>query len=214
MKYMKILGLAAVAAAALMAFVGASTASAAVLCSTTTTPCNSVVPNHTKIGFRLNEGAAAVLTNTAGEELDTCKKSTVTGELTNPGGESSSPTGPISTLDWEECTFTTTTVSGFSGKLEITGPVTGNSNGTIVSDAEIKVTITIPLFGSCVYGVKAGVSLGSLTEGNPPTFDPSAVAERLSGSSIPCPLTAFWRGENGGYQMFEPAPTTIAVEPK
>jgi hypothetical protein len=205
MKYVKILGLAAVAAAALMAFVGAGTASATVLCSTTTTPCNSVVPNGTKIGFSLEPGAAAVLTETGGEPLDTCEKSTVTGELT------SSNTGPISTLDWEGCTWTTTTIA--LGKLEITGPLTGTSNGTVKSDAEIKVTISIPFFGSCVYGVAAGVSLGTLTEGKPATFDPGAVASKLSGSSITCPATANWKAQNGGYIATEPANTTIAVEP-
>jgi hypothetical protein len=205
MHYMKILGLAAVAAAALMAFVGASTASATVLCSTTTTPCNSVVHNGTKIGFSLDPGAAALLTYTSGEEIDTCDISTVTGELT------SSNTASLSTLDWSGCTWTTTTIA--AGKLEITGPLTGTSSGTVKSDAEIKWTISIPFFGSCVYGATAGVSLGTLTEGNPATFDLAAVVSKLSGSSITCPSTAFLNDQNGGYVVTEPANTTIAVEP-
>jgi hypothetical protein len=207
MKYVKMLGLAAVAAAALMAFVGASTASAAVLCSTTTTSCDSVVPAGTKIGFESEESTSLKETG-ATEPLDTCKKSKVTGELTSAGGASSNPTGPITTLDWEECTWTTTTIA--LGKLEVTGPLTGTSSGTVKSDAEIKVTISIPFFGSCVYGVTAGTSLGTLVEGKPATFAANAVASKLSGSSITCPSTANW---SGGYLMNEPTNTTIAVEP-
>ena len=204
MKYVKMLGLAAVAAAALMAFVGSSTASATVLCSTTTTPCNSLVKVGTKIGF-VAEGPT-LLKETAppggkGETLDECEGSDVTGELTT------SNTGPITTLDWTGCKFTTTTIE--LGKLEITGPLTGTSNGTVKADAEIKVTISIPLFGSCVYGVKAGTSLGTLTEGKPATFDALAVAIKLSGSSFTCPETSNW---SGSYTMNEPASTTIAVE--
>jgi hypothetical protein len=205
MKYMKTLGLAAVAAAALMALVGSSTASATVLCSTTTTPCNSVVPNHTKIGFEA-EGSILLKQTVAegGETFDTCKKSKLTGELSS----ASNPTGPITTLDWEECTFTTTTVE--LGKLEVTGPLVGTSIGTVVADAEIKVTISIPAFGSCVYHVAANTSVGTLTEGNPATFDASAVLHKTSGSNITCPTTINWFGS---YTMNEPSSTTIAVEP-
>jgi hypothetical protein len=199
MKYVKILGLAAVAAAALMTFVGASMASATVLCSTTTTPCNAKVASGTRIGY-VSEGSL-LIRETGGETLDTCKKSKITGENT------SSTTGTTTTLDWEECTFITTTV--LLGKLEVTGPLTGTSNGTIVSDAEDKVTMSIPFFGSCVYGHPAGVSLGTLTEGKPATFDANSVTTKRSGSSITCPQTSLF---SGTYTMNEPENTTIAVE--
>jgi hypothetical protein len=205
MKSVKMLGLAAVAAAALMAFVGASTASATVLCSTTTTPCNSVVPVGTKIGFE-SEGSI-LLKETGGETLETCKKSKITAELTSAGSSSTTPTGPISTLDWEECTFATTTIE--KGKLEVTGPLTGTSNGTVKSDAEIRVTFSFPFFGSCVFGVPAGVSLGTLTEGNPATIDIGAVITKRSGSNLTCPGTL---NLSGTYTMNEPANTTLAVE--
>lgn len=73
MKYLKMLGLAAVAAAALMAFVGAGTASAkeGVLCSTTSNPCNSKWAAGTVIDFSLK--GSAVWTNAEnGETLETC----------------------------------------------------------------------------------------------------------------------------------------------
>ena len=208
MKYLKMLGLAAVAAAALMAFVGASTASATVLCSTTTTPCNSTLPLGTRIGFESESSSIVKETGANGSTLDTCERSIVTGELTSVGGASSNPRGPITTFDWEKCTWTTTTIA--LGKLEVTGPLTGTSNGTVKSDAEVKWTTSIPLFGSCVYGFIAGVSLGTLTEGNPATIDINAVITRLSGSAFACPQTANW---SATYVAFEPANTTIAVEP-
>jgi hypothetical protein len=201
MKYLKILGLAAVATAALMALVGSSTASATVLCSTTTTPCNSKVASGTRIGYVSESSILIKETGASGETLDTCKKSKITGENT------SSTTGTTTTLDWEECTWTTTAIE--LGKLETTGPLTGTSNGTIVSDAEIRVTISIPFFGSCVYGVEPGVSLGTLTEGKPATFDANSVTTKRSGSSITCPQTSLF---SGTYTMNEPENTTIAVE--
>jgi hypothetical protein len=209
MKYVKMLGLAAVAAAALMAFIGAGTASATVLCSATETPC-SAANKWGLVHIHLSSEGSTILkeTGAGGETLDTCKSSTLTGDITNAGGSGVPVTGNVTALTWSECTWTTTTNT--LGKISIDGPLTGTSNGTVTADAPIEVTISIPFFGSCVYGVKAGVSLGTLTEGKPATVDANAVAEKLSGSSITCPATANW---TGSYTVTEPANTTLAVEP-
>jgi hypothetical protein len=205
MKYVKMLGLAAVAAAALMAFVGAGTASAAgVLCSTQSAPCNSPWANGV---LTFSQESSTLLKQTAsagGETLDTCKKSSVSGTLTN-GSSSSNASGAISSLLWEECTWTTTTIA--NGGLEV--EAAGSHNGTVKANAEIKVTISIPFFGSCVYGVTAGTTVGTITEGNPGTFDANAVASKLSGSSITCPSTSNW---SGSYTQTAPSNTTLSVE--
>ena len=188
MKYMKMLGLAAVAAMALMAFVGAGTASA-----------SGVYGSGGKLGvgatldFSLKSGTSASLVNTAGESLDTCTSSTVKGKLTVAGDEKTNATGNIETLSWGSCTFPTTTVT--LGKLSV-DHIAATTNGTVTSDAEIGVTINTVFFGSCVYGVASGTALGTVT-GNAAgaaTYDANAVAKKLSGSAFACPETSKWTG--------------------
>lgn len=215
MKYLKMLGLAAVAAAALMAFVGAGTASAkeGVLCSTTSNPCNSKWAANTVLDFSLKTGTSAVLTNEAnGEVLDTCKGSgtTVQGKLTANPNATGTATGEITSLQWKECTFTTTTVAGFNGALTVER-IAGTSNGTVRADGETRVTINTVLFGSCVYGVTSGAHLGVITEGKgtAATFKAEkAKASRLTGSAFACPEKSLWTAE---YVLTSPSETTLSV---
>jgi hypothetical protein len=214
MKYVKMLALAAVAAGALMAFIGAGTASATVLCSTTVEPC----PSNQKVGeieldFSVPSGGSLLLVDTSGNTLDTCKEGTVEGKITTPGDATDTTTGELTPkegtlnktgLTWGGCSFPTKTLSA-SGKLEI-HKIAGTSNGTVTSDSEFQVTINTVLFGSCVYGVHAEESLGDLTEGNPAIFHANATALRLSGPEV-CPPTSKWTGT---YTLTTPA-TTISV---
>jgi len=219
MRYAKMLALAAVAAGALMAFIGAGTASATVLCSTTVTPCpaGQDVEVGTELDFSLKSGTSAVLVDTAGNELDSCTGSTVEGKITNTGGSTSTVTGELTPkegtlnktgLTWSGCTFPTKTLSA-TGKLEI-HQITGSSNGTVTSDSEFQVTINTIFFGSCVYGVKAGTSLGDLIEGKPAHFTANATAIKLEGSQVACPETSKWTAT---YVLTEPKETTLSVEP-
>src|SRR6476660_2459621 len=194
MKYVKMLGLAAVAAAALMALVGAGTASAkGTLCSAAEPTCAAAnrwaVP--TTMLWSLQQGGSAHLEDTSGNTLDTCTESTVDGDLTsNTAGGEPTATGNNTSITWGGCTATTDTTK--LGKLKIAAA--GGGNGTLIADEEIKVTINI--FGSCEYGVTAGTKLGTITEGKvaagstSPIFHAEAVATRLSG--LICPSTAKW----------------------
>jgi hypothetical protein len=216
MKYAKMLALAAVAAGALMAFIGAGTASATVLCSTTVEPCpaGQKWAANTVIDFSIPSGSSASLVDTTGEELDTCSTSTVEGKLTNAGSSTETATGELSPkegslnntgLTWGSCTFPTKTISA-TGKLEI-HKIAGTSNGTLTSDSTFEVTINTIFFGSCIYGVTAGTDLGDLTEGNPAVFHANAVAEKFSGSNLACPSTSRWTAT---YNLTSPA-TTLSV---
>jgi len=190
MKYIKMLGLAAVAAMALMAFTGV--ASASMLYNGATT-----LNAGTTLEFSLKSGTSALLKETSapggnGETLDTCTSSTVQGNITNAGSSTATVTGENTAISWgPTCTFPTTTTK--LGKLEI-HHITGGTNGTLTADTEIGVTINTVFFGSCVYGVTEGVDLGILTGGNPATFHANAVAEKLSGSALACPSTSLWTG--------------------
>ncbi len=206
MKHLKILALAAVATGALMAFIGAGSASASVLCSTTVTTCpgGQTWPNGTIIDFSLTTGTSANLQETAfegGETLDTCKSSTAKGKLTN----SAAGTGQFTELTWGSCTFPTKTV--LNGGFEVK-KIAGTSNGTVVADGSTSVTINTILFGSCVYAAENGKSIGDITEGNPAVLHVNAVIHTTSGSSAVCQTTAVWTAT---YTLTEPTGTTLSI---
>jgi Flp pilus assembly protein TadG len=186
MKHLKTLGLALVAAMALMAVVASSASATALYNGTTKLSAGAI------IDFSIPSGTSAVLVDTSGNELDRCATSTVQGEL------SSAATGPIKALTWGNCTFTTSTVT--LGKLEVVW--TSGTNGTVKSDAQIEVTINTGLFGSCIYGVASGTSLGTLTtiSSGRATVDTNAVVTKV-GTNFVCPPTAKWMGS---YTSTEP----------
>ena len=209
MKYVKMITLAAVAAAALTAFVAAS-ASASVLCSAPEATCSTANrwPIGTTIDFSLKTGTSAKLVTIDGSTtLVTCTGAgtTVHGTLASDTS-SATPTnakGNVSALRWETCTSTTDTLK--IGGLEVVQGAGGN--GTVKSTGEFQVTINTVLFGSCIYGVAAGTSLGELKEGKPATFVANAGVVRL-GTNFACPETAKWTAE---YTLTTPANTTLYV---
>jgi hypothetical protein len=206
MKYIKMLGFAAVAATALMAFLGAGTAAASqsVLCKTAVNPCPTaeIYGVGTVLDFSLKSGTSALLTETGGGTLDTCTESTVKSKITVAGGtEGKTATGENTSITWGKCTFPTVTVT--LGKLKI-DPIEKTTNGTLTADSEIGVTINTVFFGSCVYGVKEGSVIGTLTSGAPASFDANATAVKLSGSAFACPETSKWTAT---YVATEPAGT-------
>lgn len=206
MKYVKKLALAAVAAGALMAFVGAGTASATTLCSTTVSACPEAQRVTGSLVFSLSSGTSALLKETGeeGSTLDTCKSSNVKGNITSAGSSTTTTTGELTELSWGSCTFPTSTT--LLGKLEI-HKIAGTSNGTLTSDSETRVTINTVLFGSCVYTVPPEKSIGDLTEGNPAVFHANAVAKKTTGAAGVCPETSVWTAT---YTLTTPA-TTVSV---
>jgi hypothetical protein len=193
MKYVKILSLAAVAAMALMAFAASSASATALYSGGTKLGAGST------IDFSIPSGKTAVLVDTTGEELDTCASSTVKGTL------STATTGSIEELTWGSCTFPTKTVST-GNKLEVTGGT--NTEGTVKADSTIEVTINTIFFGSCIYGVTSGTSVGTI-KGNPATFTANAVAEKFTGSNLACPSTSKW---TGNYSSTSPAELHVETE--
>jgi hypothetical protein len=187
MKYLKMLGLAAVAAGALMAFVGAGTASADFLCTANETPC-SAAHTITKIESSL-VGGTAKLETTEGTVLDTCTGGTVVGNI-EESGAGKTVSGKITSLTWSGCTNTTTTIK--TGKLDVDN-IAGGTNGT-VTGTESEVTVN-GIFGvSCVYGVGAGTDLGTLQSGANASLTISAIVNKTSGG-FACPSDTRWTAE-------------------
>ncbi|HEX5989949.1 MAG TPA: hypothetical protein VFY75_07045 [Solirubrobacterales bacterium] len=181
MKYVKILGLLAVAASALMAF--AATASATTITSPTGTSYTGTI-------HASSEGT----TTLHGEALSvSCKKSTVTGTLSTHGS-SVTASGPISTLDFSECGDDVVTVKQ-NGSLEAHGTATG---ATLTSTGAI-ITIHTHLFGiNCTYETK-NTDIGNLTDSHSAattgaTLDIDSSLIPRVGDSVFCGEFGEWTG--------------------
>jgi hypothetical protein len=185
MKYVKILGLAAVAAMALMAFVGAGTASATVLCSTNTSA-------------RWEETAANV--------LETCTGGKIKGEITNAGSSTEAVKIKATEVSWTGCTVATTT-NGL-GSFEIQN-ITGTSNGTLNMSSGFKFTQNTVLFGSCTYGSGTGIDMGTLTGGAAGSVGIDVNTVLGEGSGICC-ASAKWSEH---FTLTSPSGTALYVKP-
>jgi hypothetical protein len=194
MKYLKMLGLAAVAAAALMAFAGASTASADELCTEAADATNMCPAGKRIEGLDLSLVGSAKKEDTSGNTLDTCTsgtwKITEIDAAHNNATGTSSVTGTTPAVDttWgsvgTNCTFTTTTIRG--GTVHFTHAAGG---GTTVTVTEEETTINTGLFGSCVYGYGTGIDVGTIAQGGN-TLANNVVLNKTSGAF--CPSTIIW----------------------
>jgi hypothetical protein len=182
MKYLKMIGLAAIAAAALMAFVGAGTASATTLAVGGTAQTNSV-----SITATLASGTSALLKDEFGTTTDTCTTSEVKG-ATEGTFTGTSVGGKISTLTFSNCSHTTTVIA--TGSLKVEAPSGGN--GT-VSSSGAEVTVQSTFFGaSAICKTGAGTKIGTLTG----TTDTTKHAVMDINASINCGIlgAASWTG--------------------
>jgi hypothetical protein len=204
MKYLKLLGLAAVAAMALMAFFGASSASATVLCTTTSTPCGTSWHIDT-IEASLKSGTTASLHSTGGALEATCTGSTSKATKKSTGSSTTTPVGEVTAanLTWSGCNQTTDTLGG--GELEV-HTIAGTDNGTVTAKG---FEVTVNLGGvSCVFTAGNGIDLGTLTGGANAVLDFNAVVTKKSGSFL-CPSDSQWTGQ---YQVTNHS--AVYVEPE
>jgi hypothetical protein len=206
MKYVKILGLAVMAAMALMAFTGAGSASATVLCKTNTNPCNSKWTVGTELEFSLKSGTSATWKGTGGETLKTCTGAKLRAEITSAGSATETVKAKVLDNSWTSCTVPTLTLK--TGELEIHS-ITGSTNGTLtLKNAEF--TTKDIIFGDCVYGTAAsGTDLGTLTSSGigDSVIDVSAT---LSPVGLNCCPQVTWQEE---FTITKPKETALFVEP-
>jgi hypothetical protein len=114
----------------------------------------------TEITASLKTGTSALLKDEFGTTTDTCSASEAKGKIESPGGDTSYPSGKLSSLTFSSCTHTTTVLA--PGELEVRGTA-GSTNGTVYSkNAELTVQSTF--FGaSAICKTGAGTKLGTLT---------------------------------------------------
>lgn len=171
MKHLKIIGLAVMAAAALMAFAGNASAAPPVLTS----------PSGTEYTGTLTSTATESLKLEAGFATDTCTTSTVSGKVET---NTTVASGKITTLEFGSCAFTTDVLS--KGSLEV------KSGGEVRA---IGSEVTVSTLGtSCVYGGGTGTKLGSLTGGKPAKLTVAASLPKISGGFL-CANPASWTGK-------------------
>jgi hypothetical protein len=195
MKYVKMLALAAVAAAALMAFVGAGTASATELTCTNPPGTKVVCPVGTEI-HAVNEESVVLTT----EFLNiTCSSSTVGGKITNAGSPTETVKGSVETLTFTTCNCPVTVLKTGTLEVHTTKENEPNNNGTLTSSgAEVTVNCST-IFGTvhCIYttnNTDLGDLTGSTTTGSTATIDTTAEIPRAATSSL-CSSIAIWHAK-------------------
>ena len=221
MKYVKMLGLAAVAAAALMAIVGSSTASATVLCAAeptngnpatkgTVCPTNFAYIAGTEIHAVLDPGTGPAKLTTAFKNIE-CEESTVSGSTENEGSAAETVKGKVATLTFGKCNCEVKVLEEGgkqkAGTLEVHW-IPDTFNGTLTSNGAEVTANCSTIFGTvhCIY-VTENTDLGTLTGGNPATMDiESANIPRLSTSGL-CAETAKWDAK---YEVTSPKPLYVA----
>ncbi len=179
MKYVKMLGLAAVAAMALMAFAG--TASATVLTSPAGTHYTGAIQASAESSLLLRAGFANI----------TCTESSVAGTTENTGGPSETVRGPISSLTFSNCNATVHVLK--TGSLEV-HTIGSGPNGTLTSTGAEATVATLGT--SCTYGTNnthIGTLTGSKTTGGNATLDIEAKLTKTAGGFL-CASPAAWEG--------------------
>ena len=169
--------------------IGAGSASATVICTTESNPCesgSSTFLTEATGTAQLQAGTEAVFS--AFFKTVKCTESTAAGKIESAGGAGATATGSLTTLTFSGCGCTTSVLS--KGSLEVhytsagDGSVTGKGTELTFKCVEPNV--------SCKYGTGTGVTLGTVTGGEPATLKIEASLPFISGdsSSFVCGSTA------------------------
>jgi hypothetical protein len=180
MKYVKMLGLLAVAAAAMMAFAGSASA-------------NITSPPGTQYEGTLT--ATAGVTTLHGGVTITCQESHAVGTVTK--GETNAP----ATVSFNKCEPDTVEVKN-SGSLAVESNGTVKSSGAEVTVVTHRTVLGFPVTAHCIYTTN-NTSVGTLTE----NVEPAVL--HIGSSPIPrvttdsaCGETSVW---TGSYTVSTPA---------
>lgn len=205
MRNLKILALAAIAIAVLMASGGAGVASATELCSTNTNPCSGTMYGPGTVLHAISEGHMAFQ---SGFRVIECE-STIEAAIANTGSSSETAQITITHLEWTSCGCPYTTVE--NGELEIhTENASSNGNGTLTGKSSTWTTTCSGV--ACKFGFSAGgTDLGTLTGGNPATIDIESQVVYKTGdaSNFVCTAGTGIEKWQGSYEITSPKPLFV-----
>jgi hypothetical protein len=196
MKNLKIVGLATVAALALIAIAGVGSASATRLCAENATPCPEAKRYVLAQAFNSTLETGNVVFN-AGLYNVECTGSTINGSIENQGG-AGNVIIDLETITFAGCGCPVTAVKTGSMSVEHT---TGTMNGKLTT---ANIELTWNCMGHCIYGEG---SFGTLTGGAMGTMDVNGTMNRVKGSPPGCPATVTWKGS---YTVTTPEPLYVS----
>jgi hypothetical protein len=213
MRYIKTLGPAAVVAVALMAFVGAGTASATVLCkkpgegTTTGTTCPTGQAYEAKAIFdaKVESMTEPVTLKIPFKTMD-CFESTIKGSLTSAGGEKQAVSISAEVLALATCPCTLAVLSPGTYNIEWNS---GTHSGTVTSSG-VEITVECERLPKewvhCVYKTE-NTDLGTLKGGEPAKLEINASLPRKF-PLAPCG-EMIWEGN---YTVMAPTVLYVAGE--
>jgi hypothetical protein len=173
MNYLKMIGLAAVAAAALMSFGGTASA------TTPTSPSGTTYTGTVHLHFGRTELHGPFTTISCGTWTFHWKWES--------HGASVTAGGKISSININECNYPVKVLK--AGSLEVHG--TGGGNGTVTwSGGEITIETSI---ANCIF-TTSNTDIGTLTGGTPAKLDVNSAAIPRTGHSFFCGSGATWTG--------------------
>jgi hypothetical protein len=206
MKHLKMLCLVIIALVAAIALAGVGSASATVLCKTTTTPCNSPYGNGTAFVTSLSGSITLEAPEEEGEEpliLSTCGETGIKSRIEGSGGATSTVGALVEAFTFGKCSGPATALE--KGSLQI-HHISGSDNGT-VTGLSFSLTSYLSIIGSCNYGTATATDMGTLVGGESPIIKVNEVVTKRP-SSAACPPEMRWTGE---FKITEPTP--LYVEP-
>jgi hypothetical protein len=186
MKYVKMLGLLAVAAASLTAFAG--TASATIVTSPPGTTYTGTIHAESEGSTSLDGSFVTV----------SCGRSTFSTRV-NTHGAGVTAIGFSSSLTFSECNYPVTVQNG--GSLELHGSGSGNATATSTS-AQIEIQTSV---GTCIFTTTftdIGTLTGSASTKSNATLDIGSAAIPRTGGNFLCGLSATW---TGAYRIWSPS---------
>jgi hypothetical protein len=218
-KYVKILGLAAIAAMALTALLGAGSASATVLCKQTPSGSPAACPTAQTYNAGqvvLGEATDPVLTN--GLEDVTCSRSNTEAEIKQTGSATTTVVGTVKALTFSECeTVNTHTPCNVSVEnLPYLAEVhwsSGTHDGTFTgkSDGNGNPGAKVTCLGVIVCKFSTPEAVLAVNGGNPASLVANEVELGPNGGFLGalCPEEAFW---DATYTATNPTAIWVAKE--
>jgi hypothetical protein len=185
-------------AALLTLGLGASSASATVLCKSATNPCT---------GGTYGKGTVIEATLKSSSSYPfgamNCTEGSMKGEVTNPGGEGTDVVGTFSSVSFSGCGESSTLTVLKPGTFKIKSPSGGN--GTLVWEG-FEMTIK-PSGIHCIYSGFGETTTLSLKGGETASLVASNAVLPRTGGSFVCGSRAEWTAE---YTVTAPKPLYVA----